>query len=113
MLSLLVWIAAAVKGSDGFTKLTVCDFFIPSDFFCNAAVAFGDEAEMLALFPLRRFKLPALAVSDERVLVVCLQNEEVFALFPAGRRLHKTGSYNVHFRHLRAWEPSEVPVHRR
>ena len=94
MLSLLVRIFLAAVCGDGFTKLTVCDFFLASDLLGDRRRALCDEANMLLLFPLRRFDPAALAVGQQQVLPVCFQHEEVFALFSAGSCLNKIR--NVH-----------------
>ena len=89
MLSLLVRIFLAAVCGDGFTKLTVCDFFLASDLLGDRRRALCDEADMLLLFPLRRFDPAALAVGQQQVLPVCFQHEEVFALLSAGREQGK------------------------
>ena len=62
MLSLLVGIVCAAVGGDGPAKLAVGDALVVSDLFRDASAAFGKEADVLALFPLRRFDPAALAV---------------------------------------------------
>ena len=82
-LSLLVLITADICG-DGFTKLTICDFFAASDLFSDGAVTFAHELHMACPLALGRLQTPALPIRQQEEVLLRRKYEEVASRIPAG-----------------------------
>ena len=75
LLSLPILITAAECGY-GFTKLTVCDFFVTSDFFSYDAVALSDKDNVFHALALGRLDPPTLPVGQQQEILLRGKHEE-------------------------------------
>ena len=84
MLSLLVLITAALQSGNGFTKLTVCDFFAASDPLGSGPGVETGRHNVPQPLALRVFHPPALAVRQQEEVSLRRKYEEEAPRVPAG-----------------------------